>query len=138
MLHRPNAPYTWNQEAQYFVVVLFFHIRGHINMNNLFFKLSCLLDFHMSRSQRVVIFSAHNSYCSSPCTLQASLPRPLMYLIYCLLLRTVSAGSILFTWSNVLLKFLIQKLGIEMQLLTAAFFFLSILFATRFNKLFAN
>lgn len=110
MLHRPNAPYTWNQEAQYFVVVLFFHIRGHINMNNLFFKLSCLLDFHMSRSQRVVIFSAHNSYCSSPCTLQASLPRPLMYLIYCLLLRTVSAGSILFTWSNVLLKFLIQKI----------------------------
>ena len=110
MLHRPNAAYTWNQEAQYFVVVLFFHIRGHINMNNLFFKLSCLLDFHMSRSQRVVIFSAHNSYCSSPCTLQASLPRPLMYLIYCLLLRTVSAGSILFTWSNVLLKFLIQKI----------------------------
>lgn len=110
MLHRPNAAYTWNQEAQYFVVVLFFHIRGYINMNNLFFKLSCLLDFHMSRSQRVVIFSAHNSYCSSPCTLQASLPQPLMYLIYCLLLRTVSAGSILFTWSNVLLKFLIQKI----------------------------
>lgn len=103
-------------------------------MNNLFFKLSCLLDFHMSRSQRVVIFSAHNSYCSSPCTLQASLPQPLMYLIYCLLLRTVSAGSILFTWSNVLLKFLIQKLGIEMQLLTAAFFFFKYLTCNKIQQ----